>query len=51
MAAGLPSYTFGAVTFDPDNDRAHGRDECLSVEAFYKDNEFFARYLRAITEH
>lgn len=50
MAAGLPTYTFGAVTFDPDDDRAHGRDEYLSVEAFYKDNEFFARYLRAITE-
>lgn len=51
MAAGLPTYTFGAVTFDPEDARAHGRDERLGVEAFYQDNEFFARYLRAITEH
>ena len=49
MAAGLPTYTFGAVTFDPENARAHGRDERIAVEAFYKDNEFFARYLRALT--
>jgi acetylornithine deacetylase/succinyl-diaminopimelate desuccinylase-like protein len=49
-AAGLPTYTFGAVTYDPNDDRAHGLDERLAVDAFYKDNEFFARYLRAITE-
>jgi acetylornithine deacetylase/succinyl-diaminopimelate desuccinylase-like protein len=50
MAAGLPTYTFGAVTFDANDDRAHGLNERLGVESFYKDNEFFARYLRAITE-
>ncbi len=51
MAAGLPTYTFGAVTFDPNDARAHGLDERLGVDAFYKDNEFFARYLREITAH
>jgi acetylornithine deacetylase/succinyl-diaminopimelate desuccinylase-like protein len=48
-AAGVPTYTFGAVTYDQNDDRAHGRNERVSVEAFYKDNEFFARYLRAIS--
>jgi acetylornithine deacetylase/succinyl-diaminopimelate desuccinylase-like protein len=49
MAAGVPTYTFGAVPFDPDDDRAHGRDERVAVSAFYQDNEFFRRYLRALT--
>jgi acetylornithine deacetylase/succinyl-diaminopimelate desuccinylase-like protein len=49
MAAGVPTYTFGAVPFDPDDDRAHGRDERVAVNAFYQDNEFFRRYLRALT--
>jgi len=49
MAAGVPTYTFGAVPFDPDDDRAHGRDERVAVNSFYQDNEFFRRYLRALT--
>jgi acetylornithine deacetylase/succinyl-diaminopimelate desuccinylase-like protein len=31
------------------NLRAHGRDERLGVESFYKGNEFFYQYLRALT--
>ena len=49
IAAGVPTYTFGAVPYEANDDRAHGRNERVSVESFYKDNEFFARYLRAIT--
>jgi acetylornithine deacetylase/succinyl-diaminopimelate desuccinylase-like protein len=48
-AAGLPTYTFGGVTVERDDVRAHGRDERLSVAAFYTWNRFFYRYLRAVT--
>jgi acetylornithine deacetylase/succinyl-diaminopimelate desuccinylase-like protein len=37
------------VEIDKDNERAHGRDERLGVESFYKGNEFFYEYLRAMT--
>jgi acetylornithine deacetylase/succinyl-diaminopimelate desuccinylase-like protein len=48
-AAGLPTYTFAPLTVDPDDDREHGRDERISVASFYQGNEFFYRYLRALT--
>ncbi len=47
-AAGMPTYTVTGVRIDKDNERAHGRDERLGVESFYKGNEFFYQYLRAL---
>jgi acetylornithine deacetylase/succinyl-diaminopimelate desuccinylase-like protein len=48
MAAGLPSYGIGGVGVDFDDVRAHGRDERLRVEAFYKSVEFYYLYLEAL---
>jgi acetylornithine deacetylase/succinyl-diaminopimelate desuccinylase-like protein len=48
-AAGMPTYTVTGIDIDKDNQRAHGRDERLGVESFYKGNEFFYQYLRAVT--
>ena len=48
-AAGLPTYTFSPLSVDPNDDRAHGRDERISVASFYQANEFFYRYLRTVT--
>jgi acetylornithine deacetylase/succinyl-diaminopimelate desuccinylase-like protein len=50
-AAGLPTYVVGAIAIDKDNIRAHGQDENLGVESFYRGNEFFYRYLKMITSH
>ena len=50
-AAGLPTYTFSPLSIDPNDDREHGRDERISVASFYQANEFFYRYLRAVTAH
>ena len=50
-AAGLPTYTITGVANDKDNERAHGRDERLGVDSFYKGNEFFYQYIRAISSH
>jgi acetylornithine deacetylase/succinyl-diaminopimelate desuccinylase-like protein len=48
-AAGLPTYTFAGVAIDEDDIRMHGRDERLGVASFYTGNQFFYRYLKAIT--
>jgi acetylornithine deacetylase/succinyl-diaminopimelate desuccinylase-like protein len=50
-AAGLPSYIIAGVAVDKDNIRAHGQDENLGIESFYRGNEFFYRYLKALTGH
>ena len=48
-AAGWPTYTVAGVAIDRDDVRAHGRDERLGAASFYTGNEFFYRYLKAIT--
>ena len=48
-AAGMPTYIITGVANDKDNERAHGRDERLGVDSFYKGNEFFHQFLRALT--
>jgi len=48
-AAGLPTYTITGIDIDKDNERAHGRDERLGVDSFYKGNEFYYQYLKALT--
>ena len=39
--AGIPTYGFGALFDDPDDVRAHGRDERIGVEAFFDALDFW----------
>jgi acetylornithine deacetylase/succinyl-diaminopimelate desuccinylase-like protein len=48
MAAGLPTYNLTGLEYERDGDTAHGRDERLGVDSFYRGNEFYYRYLKAI---
>ncbi|HEY5102643.1 MAG TPA: M20/M25/M40 family metallo-hydrolase [Steroidobacteraceae bacterium] len=48
MAAGLPTYNLTGLEYERDSDTAHGRDERIGVDSFYRGNEFFYRYLKAI---
>jgi acetylornithine deacetylase/succinyl-diaminopimelate desuccinylase-like protein len=48
MAAGIPSYGIGGVAIDFDDDRAHGRDERVRVESYFKSVEFYYLYLEAL---
>jgi acetylornithine deacetylase/succinyl-diaminopimelate desuccinylase-like protein len=48
-AAGMPSYGITGLAVDFDDVRAHGRDERIRVPAFYEGNQFFYRYMKALT--
>lgn len=48
-AAGLPTYLVTGIAVERNDVRMHGRNERVGVESFYRGNEFFYRYLRAMT--
>jgi acetylornithine deacetylase/succinyl-diaminopimelate desuccinylase-like protein len=49
MGAGLPTYGIAGTAVDRDDIRAHGRDERLGVESYYKGVDFYYRFLKAVT--
>ena len=49
MSAGIPTYGIAGIAIDRDDIRAHGRDERLGVESYYKGVDFYYRYLKAMT--
>ena len=50
VAAGMPSYGLNGFAIDQDDVRAHGMNERLGVESFYKGVEFTYLFMRALTE-
>ena len=50
LAAGLPSYGISGMGIDAGDDRAHGRDERIRVEAFYRGVEFQWQFMKALGE-
>ena len=49
-AVGMPTFGVAGIAVDRDDLRAHGLDERIRVEAFYRGNEFFYRFLRTLTQ-
>jgi len=49
MGAGIPTYGISGLAIDRDDIRAHGRDERIGVESYYKGVDFYYRYLKAMT--
>jgi len=47
--AGLTSFAVTGIAIDHDEHRAHGQDERLEIQSFYTGNEFYYRYLKALT--
>jgi acetylornithine deacetylase/succinyl-diaminopimelate desuccinylase-like protein len=47
-AAGIPTFVIAGIDVDRADVRAHGRDERVGVQSFYRGNEFFYQYLKAM---
>ena len=47
--AGIPVYGVAAIFGDPEDSRAHGRDERVAIERFYEALEFWYRMVRAFS--
>ena len=39
--AGIPCYGYSAIALERDDDRAHGQDERLPVDSYWKSLDFF----------
>jgi acetylornithine deacetylase/succinyl-diaminopimelate desuccinylase-like protein len=50
LAAGIPSYGVSGMGIDEGDDRAHGRDERIRVESFYRGVAFQWQFMRALGE-
>jgi len=48
-AAGMQTYCVSGVALERNDVRAHGKDERIGIESFYKGVDFYYRYLKAVT--
>jgi len=48
-AAGLPTYCISGEAIDRDDIRAHGKDERVRVDSFYRAVDFYYQFLKALT--
>ncbi len=48
--AGIPVYGVGAIFEDPDDNRAHGRDERIAIDRYYEALEYWYRLVRELSE-
>ncbi len=47
--AGVPTYGIGAIFQDPNDDRAHGRDERIAVDAFNTAVDYWYDMIKAFS--
>jgi acetylornithine deacetylase/succinyl-diaminopimelate desuccinylase-like protein len=47
---GIPCYGFSAVALERDDVRAHGKDERLPIDSYWKSLDFFYSFARAVGE-
>ncbi len=46
--AGIPCYGYSAIALELDDDRAHGQDERLPIDSYWKSLDFFYSFARAV---
>jgi len=46
--AGIPCYGYSAAALERDDDRAHGQDERLPVDSYWKSLDFFYAFTKAL---
>ena len=44
--AGIPCYGYSAIALERDDDRAHGQDERLPVDSYWKSLDFFYAFAK-----
>src|SRR5262249_46285767 len=47
--AGIPTYGIACMFYELDDNRAHGKDERISVQDFYDGVEFSYRFLKTLS--
>jgi acetylornithine deacetylase/succinyl-diaminopimelate desuccinylase-like protein len=45
---GIPCYGYSAIALERDDDRAHGQDERLPVDSYWKSLDFFYAFAKAV---
>jgi acetylornithine deacetylase/succinyl-diaminopimelate desuccinylase-like protein len=48
-AVGIPAYGVSGIFGDPNDGRAHGRDERIAIKSFYDGQEFLYRLVRELS--
>jgi acetylornithine deacetylase/succinyl-diaminopimelate desuccinylase-like protein len=46
--AGIPCYGYSAIALERDDDRAHGQDERLPIDSYWKSLDFFYAFAKAV---
>jgi acetylornithine deacetylase/succinyl-diaminopimelate desuccinylase-like protein len=46
--AGIPCYGYSAIALERDDDRAHGQDERLPVDSYWKSLDFFYAFVKEL---
>lgn len=46
--AGIPCYGYSAIALERDDDRAHGQDERLPIDSYWKSLDFFYAFTKAL---
>jgi acetylornithine deacetylase/succinyl-diaminopimelate desuccinylase-like protein len=46
--AGIPCYGYSAIALERDDVRAHGRDERIPVDSYFKSIDFFYSFAKAL---
>jgi acetylornithine deacetylase/succinyl-diaminopimelate desuccinylase-like protein len=46
--AGIPCYGFSAIAMERNDDRAHGRDERIPVDSYWKSLDFFYSFAKEL---
>jgi acetylornithine deacetylase/succinyl-diaminopimelate desuccinylase-like protein len=49
MAAGMPSYGISGIALETDDVRAHGKDERLPVDSFYRGVDFYYQLMKMLS--
>ncbi|MGA3010445.1 MAG: M20/M25/M40 family metallo-hydrolase [Terracidiphilus sp.] len=48
--AGIPCYGYSAIALSHEDERAHGQDERLPVDSYWKSLDFFYSFLKAVSK-